>query len=68
MVYGIEPGDNEAYRAKWVEYIDIWNDVLPEVPLYSNEYYDIYNAKIQNYEVNPLWSCTDQIVYMWIAE
>ncbi|MDO4567647.1 MAG: ABC transporter substrate-binding protein [Clostridia bacterium] len=68
MVYGIEAGDNEAYRQKWVEYITIWNQGLPELPLYSNEYYDIYHEKIQNYEVNPLWSFTDQIIYCWVTE
>ena len=49
MVYKNEPaGDyattDDVYAAWWRLYITRWNMLLPEVPLYSNEYYDLYNA------------------------
>ena len=39
-----------------------WNYLVPEVPLYSNQYYDVYNAKIDKLATNPYWSVTDAIV------
>ncbi len=55
MVYGVEAGDTEGYRAKWVEFIDLWNELLPEVPLYSNIYHSVYVDKLIDYNPNPMW-------------
>ncbi|MBQ9046513.1 MAG: ABC transporter substrate-binding protein [Solobacterium sp.] len=63
MVYGVEPGDDETYRQIWVDFIDEWNDYLPEVPLYSNVYYDVFNEKIHNLECNSLFDFYQAIVY-----
>lgn len=61
MVY--EATTKEEYRKLWVEYIIRWNEVLPEITLYSNLYHDVYNAKIEGYEVNPDWGVANAIVY-----
>lgn len=63
MVYGVEAGDSDTYLRIWVDFIDEWNDYLPEVPLYSNVYYDVMNAKIHNLECNALWEFQQAIVY-----
>lgn len=68
MVYGVEEGDKETYLSKWTEFIIRWNELLPEVPLYSNIYYDIYNSKLQDYEPNSLWEFSYAIVYSWVKE
>lgn len=68
MVYGVEPGDSKAYLAKWVAFVERWNYLLPEIPLYSNIYYDLYNAKLKNYEVNALWDWTSAILYSYVSE
>ena len=70
MVYNNEPaGDyktaDDVYAAWWRLYITRWNALLPEVPLYSNEYYDLYNAKIggvQEHPTNPYWSPADALI------
>ncbi len=64
MVYNTTPAgdyatEDDVYAAWWRMYITRWNYLLPEVPLYSNEYYDLYNAKITGvteYPTNPFWS------------
>ncbi len=63
MVYGVEAGDDESYLKLWVDFIDEWNDYLPEVPLYSNVYYDVMNDKIQNLECNSLFDFEQAVVY-----
>lgn len=63
MVYGVEEGDDEAYLEKWTEFILCWNEYLPEIPLYSNIYYDIMNSHIQGMECSSLWGFTQAVLY-----
>ena len=63
MVYGVEAGDDEAYLKTWVEFIKEWNDYLPEVPLYSNVYYDAMASKIEGVECNSLFNFEKAVVY-----
>ena len=63
MVYGVEAGDSETYLKLWVDFIDEWNDYLPEVPLYSNVYYDVMSAKIHDLECNALWDFQQAVLY-----
>ncbi len=75
MVYNTEPAGEyktaeEVYAAWWKYYITRWNALLPEVPLYSNEYYDLYNAQIKGVEehpTNPYWSPSDALID-WSSE
>jgi len=66
MVYGVESGDNDKYLELWLKYIERWNELLPEVPLYSNDYHDVYADKFENYDVSSYWSSIDQLPYMTV--
>lgn len=68
MVYGVEPGDNEAYLKIWTDFIVRWNELLPEVPLYSNIYYTIFRDDLKNYEANPFFSFEQAILYAEIEQ
>ncbi len=63
MVY--EASTKEEFKDIWVDYIVRWNEVLPEITLYSDLYHDFYNAKIGGYEVNPDWGVANAIVYCY---
>ena len=39
----------DVYNEWWKYYIRRWNYLVPEVPLYSNEYYDLYRAKLTDF-------------------
>ena len=67
MVYNVAPmsefkTSEDVYNEWWRLYIQRWNSLAPEAPLYSNQYYDIYNAKIDRLNTNPYWDVTDAIV------
>lgn len=67
MVYNTEPTgryttSEAVYNEWWRLFMQRWNYLAPEVPLYSNQYYDIYNAKIDELKTSPFWSVTDAIV------
>ena len=75
MVYNTTPAgdyatEDDVYAAWWRLYITRWNYLLPEVPLYSNEYYDLYNAQIKGvdeYPTNPFWSPSSALID-WSSE
>ncbi len=70
MVYNTEPAgsyktSDDVYAAWFKYYITRWNSMLPEIPLYSNEYYDLYNSKIEGttkYPTNPYWSVPNALI------
>ena len=73
MVYNCTPaGDfttaEEVYNEWWKLYIQRWNYLAPEVPLYSNQYFDLYNAKIENFVTSPYWAAADAIVAASVKE
>ena len=73
MVYNCTPaGDfttaEEVYNEWWKLYIQRWNYLVPEVPLYSNQYFDLYNAKIENFVTSPYWAAADAIIAATIKE
>lgn len=76
MVYNTDPEgtqyDNadDVYAAWWKLYMQRWNALLPEIPLYSNEYYDLYNAKIkgvEEFQTNPYWDPASALID-WTSE
>lgn len=52
----------DVYNEWWKLYIQRWNLLVPEIPLYSNQYFDLYNAKIQNFVTTPYWGPASAIV------
>ena len=75
MVYNTTPAgdyetEDDVYAAWWRLYIQRWNYLLPEIPLYSNEYYDLYNAQIKGVEehpTNPYWGPAEALID-WTSE
>lgn len=63
MVYSVEPGDVEEYNKWFYQYMIRWNELLPDIPLYSNIYYDVYNADILNFKTSPFFGPADAILY-----
>lgn len=62
--------EDEVYAEWWKYYITRWNMMMPEIPLYANEYYDLYSAKIkgvEEYPTNPYWPATKALIN-WTSE
>lgn len=66
MVY---KSKNEGEYVKWWKaFIQRWNYLLPEVPLYSNQYYDVFDARVIDKEsviknpTNPYWSVANALI------
>lgn len=66
MVY---KSKNEGEYVKWWKaFIQRWNYLLPEVPLYSNQYYDVFDARVIDKQsvldnpTNPYWSVANALI------
>ena len=68
MVYGTDSTDPETYMAYWKAYIMLWNDILPQIPLYSNVYISMYPDWLEGYEQNSFWDFNQAILYATVAE
>ena len=44
-----EPGNVLEYVQKWVKFMELFNEELPELPIYSNVYFDFYTPELQDY-------------------
>ncbi len=57
-------GDDAAYAENWFNYISYWNEQLPEIPLYSNEYHDFFSSRVHDWEEDGYnWNETVAILY-----
>ena len=73
MVYNCKPAGEfdtaeKVYNEWWKLYVQRWNSLALAVPLYSNQYFDLYNAKIQNFFTTPYWGAADAIIAATIKE
>lgn len=64
----VDPTDKTTFDSKFVSFIERWNAVLPDLPLYSNTYHDFYNAKLKNYNVNGIWDMSYALMYATVEE
>ena len=73
MVYNCTPAgdyttEEEVYNQWWKLFIQRYNYMALEVPLYSNQYYDLYNAKLENFVTSPYWGVASAIVGASVKE
>src|SRR5690554_197042 len=52
----LDPTQKDEFKEKFVEFVTRWNELLPNIPLYSNEYFDVYNTRIKGLQTTPVWS------------
>jgi ABC-type transport system substrate-binding protein len=46
----------EEYKAMWREWVAAMNKELPIIPVYSNNYHDLYSSDLENFTTNALWA------------
>lgn len=68
MVYGIDPSDKAGYLDVWQRYIKRWNELVPDVPLYSNIWVTMFPDWLENYEQDSFWSFEQAILYATVAK
>ena len=52
----LDPTQVTEWSAAWLEFQKRWYELLPIIPLYSNEYYDVYNSNVKGINTTPFVS------------
>ena len=55
MVYKSAPGDDATYLDYFQKFIVRWNELLPEIPLYCNDYHTFFPSWLKIFFVFCLW-------------
>lgn len=64
----VDPSDKTTFESKFVSFVERWNTLLPDLPLYSNTYHDFYNAKLKDYNPNGIWDMSYALLYAYVEE
>lgn len=65
----VTEGDDETYLETWFNFIKKWNELLPNVPLYSNEYHDFYTNRVKGYDFkNDIWDIAKAVIYASVED
>ena len=67
MVYNCG-GSQETFYKWWKLYIQRWNYLVPQAPLYTGQCFDLYSAKLENFVTTPYWTVADAIVAASVKE
>ena len=51
----IDSEDKQQYADVWYDYQVEWNKYLPMVPLYSNQYHDIFANRVKDVKTTPIY-------------
>lgn len=60
--------DKDAWLDAWQAYQLKWNELLPDVPLYSDEYHDFFSTKVQGWETTSTWDWSRALLEAWVTE
>ncbi|MDO4594780.1 MAG: ABC transporter substrate-binding protein [Tissierellia bacterium] len=59
-----DPEDKEGFLKDWEDFQVWFNDYLPEIPLYSNQYHNAFTTRVEGYDATPEWDFGENINYM----
>lgn len=60
--------DHDGWLEAWRNFIKVWNEKLPNIPLYSDEYYDFYSPRVQGWENTATWGWQNAVLDAWVTE
>ncbi len=58
--------DKEGFKTSFVDFITYWNELLPDMPLYSNIIHDFYADRLKNYNGNAIVNISQAILYAYV--
>ncbi len=64
----LDPEQRDEYVDAWFEYQVYWNEILPQLPIYSNEYFDVYNKRITGLNTTPFYGWDKAMIDVEIVE
>lgn len=62
------PDQRDVFKDNFVKFIVRWNELLPDLPLYSNQYHDFYNSKLKHWVTSEMKGLTATVLDAWVTE
>lgn len=50
----LDSNNKDEFSKTWVEFQKRFNEIVPVIPVYANQYYDFYNAKLKGFKTTPM--------------
>lgn len=63
-----DPEDVDTWNDGWLKFQLWYNENLPNIPLYANEYFDIHTVRVQNLTSTPMHDWSDLICQLELAQ
>ncbi len=64
----LDPEQRDEYLEAWFEYQVYWNEMLPVLPIYSNEYFDVFNKRVSGLNTTPFYGWARAMVDVEVNE
>ena len=64
----VTPDNKEAWLDGWLAFQLWYNENMPAVPLYANEYYDVFTNRVQGVHTTPMHDWSDIICDLSLAQ
>lgn len=65
----VDPADADTFGKNFIDYVVAWNDLLPELPLYSNQVYSFSTDRVEGLDVlTPYYSWAQAIEYISLTK
>lgn len=62
------PDQRDKFKEDFVKFVTRWNELLPDLPLYSNQYFDFYNSKLKNWVNTQMKPFASTVMDAWVTE
>jgi peptide/nickel transport system substrate-binding protein len=62
-----EPGDNATYFDRWLEFVIYFNDIIVDLPMYADIFYDFFSPNLINYRHDGAFPWTSALIRAWLA-
>ena len=60
--------DHDGWLSAWQNFIKVWNEKLPDIPLYSDQYYDFFSTRVQGWDNTATWGWQNAVLDAWVTE
>lgn len=64
----VTPDNKDAWLDGWLKFQIWYNDNMPAIPLYANEYYDIFTSRVQGVATTPMYDWSNMICDLSLAQ
>lgn len=63
-----DPSDIDTWENGWYDFQIWYNNNMPNIPLYANDYHDFFSIRLQGLDTTPMWDWYNDIFDLTLGE